>query len=148
MRCEGGCTTPYCSDLIYHNGYCLEPKVRMTAMALRQEQQVDVSLTPDLEARLHSAVTQYVGLMEQINMLEEMADYEKAAMLAILEEAGTDKALQDGYHVNVIRGTSSSLDKAKLKALGVTDAMLLSATTIKPKKPYVALRKADGSNSE
>jgi hypothetical protein len=105
------------------------------------------SLTPELEARLHSALTQYAGIREQIAMLEEVADEEKAKMQAILDEAGADKTTQDGYHVAIVRGTSSSLDKKRLIALGVSEAMIQQATVIKPKRPYLSVRKA-GENGD
>jgi hypothetical protein len=100
-----------------------------------------VELSPELQTRLHSSITQYTGLQEQITMLEEMAAAEKVSIMAILEEGETDKVTQDGYHVAIVTGSSSSLDKKKLVALGVTEAMIAAATTTKPKKPYVMLRK-------
>lgn len=94
------------------------------------------------QQRLHSVLTQYNGLREQIDLLEGLADAERQQLQAILEEDGIDKALIDGFNVAIVRGTSSSLDKKKLVALGVTEAQLAMATTTKPKKPYVAVRKA------
>lgn len=105
------------------------------------ETDVAQSLEPALEARLHSALTQYTGIREQIAMLEELADEEKARMWAILDEAGASKTEQDGFSVSVVRGTSSKLDPKRLVALGVSEAMIASATVTTPKRPYLMVRK-------
>jgi len=105
------------------------------------------ALSPELQQRLHASLTQYTGLCEQIALLEQLADAEKQQIQAVLEEGGIERTAHNGYTVSIVRGTSSSLDKKKLVALGVTEAMLQQATTIKPKKPYVMVRKA-GEESE
>ena len=98
-----------------------------------------LDLSPELQQRLHAAITQYVGLAEQIDLLEELADAEKAVVMALLEEAGADKLQHSGAYLNVIRGTDSRLNKKKLVALGVTEAQIAMATTTKPKRPYVTI---------
>lgn len=98
-----------------------------------------LELSPELQQRLHSAITQYVGLTEQIDLLEELADAEKATVMALLEKAGTDKLQHSGAFLNVIRGTDSRLNKKKLIALGVTEAQIAMATTTKPKRAYVTI---------
>lgn len=115
---------------------------------LSTDTETTVELAPETQAALHSALSMYTGLKEQIELLEGLMDEERAKMQALLEEAGTDKALHDGYHVSIIRGTSSSLDKKKLIAQGVTEAMIERAATIKPKRPYVAVRKAGDKGDE
>lgn len=112
-------------------------------MTVRLETNVTTTPTiePALQQQLHAALSQYTGLLEQITLLEELASAEKAKIRAILEEAGTDKTSQDGYHIALVRGTTSSLDKKRLLAQGVTEAMIAAATVTKPKQPYITVRK-------
>lgn len=136
-RCEGGCLPPFCPDLIFHNGYCLEPKVRMAAMALRQEQDVTVEqqLTPELQQRLESALAMYA-------MYQEGMEQERAVVEALLNEAGARKASSDTHDVYITTGgTSKSLNRAKLIAQGVTETMFLNATEIRPKRPFLTIKK-------
>lgn len=101
-----------------------------TAVTLEPE------LSPELHARLEGSVLMHATL-------KDMIDTERATMQAILEEAGVSKAAVDGYTVSITSGgTSASLDKKKLVALGCTEAMIAMATTRKPKKSYLTVRKA------
>lgn len=105
------------------------------------EQTTTTELEPELQSRLSASLSMYTGLKEQIALLEEMAAGEKAAIHAILDEAGASKVLAEGYQIHIITGTSSTLDKKKLEAQGVTKAMIEAATVRRPKKPYVDIRK-------
>jgi hypothetical protein len=104
-----------------------------------------VELAPELRQRLHASLSQYTGLCEQIELLQQLADAEKEQIQAILEEGDVSKIEHEGYNLAIVRGTSSSLDKKRLVALGVSEALIQQATTIKPKKPYVMIRKAGES---
>lgn len=95
----------------------------------------EITVSPELLQKIESSLAMY-------DMYRQALDAEKTLINALLDEAGIKK-VEAGDHVVYITagGTSSSLDKKKLIAQGVTDAMIDAATTRKPKKPYMTIRK-------
>lgn len=93
-------------------------------------------LSPELLVRLHSA-------LEMHATLKQMVEAERETIQSILDESGVAKVKAGDWAVSMTTGgTSSSLDKKKLIAQGVTPAMIDAATTHRPKKPYLTIRKA------
>jgi hypothetical protein len=105
----------------------------------------EVEIAPEVQAHLAGVLSTYTDLKMQIDALTSQLDTEKAVIKLILEDAGVDSVKAFGYSLSIVKGTTSTLDKAKLKAQGVTEAMLLAATTVKPKKPYLSVRGSDDS---
>lgn len=112
----------------------------------------DVVLTPIQQARLHASMSQIAGLKDQIALLDEAITEEKVKLTALLAEASAEKLTAAGYTVRIVRGVSTSLDKKKLIAQGITVAQIEAATTHRPKKPYLDVRrvgeKASGADDE
>lgn len=116
---------------------------------LTQAIEVYVEFNHHLAAELRSAIEQYAGLKQQSDLLDQLMYEEKERIQAVLNEAGVDKASANGFHVAIVRGTTSKLDPKKLQAMGVTPAQLEMATTVKPKAPYLSVRKAsEGKQDE
>lgn len=100
------------------------------------EPEAAVEISPELAHRVEASLAMY-------NMLSLQAEAEKTMIIAMLEEAGITKhAALDRLMYKTVGSTSTSLDKKKLVALGVSEATIEAATTRKPKKPYWTFRKA------
>lgn len=110
-------------------------------ITLSQSIEPAVELSPELRQALHAALSQYLGYQEQIALLTDLANTEKATIQTILEEAGTNKVTHDDHTVSLVRGISTSLDKKRLVALGVGESVIAQAMVTKPKKPYITVRK-------
>lgn len=115
-------------------------------MSLTTTQTTKIEIAPELQARLSALLCTYAHLKIQLEAVQTQVDIEKAALKQILEEIGTDSVASDGYHLNIIKGTTSTLNKLKLLAEGVTLAMLEAATVTRPKKPYLSIRGGDDAD--
>lgn len=102
-----------------------------------------VTLDTDQQLQLDTAIGVYTELKVLLDEIQAKMDVEKDVMKLVLEDAGVDSVKVGGTSLTIVKGTSSSLDRAKLKALGVTDAMIHDATTIKSKKPYLMVRQGE-----
>jgi hypothetical protein len=109
-------------------------------------QTTDLQLRPEQRLRLEAALDTYTLLKTDIALLTEQMEIEKSKIGKVLADYGVDKAQTEDFHLCWIRGShSSSLDKKKLIAQGVTTAMLEAAMVSKPKKDYFMIRAANES---
>lgn len=102
----------------------------------------DITLDPTQQLQLDTAIATYTELKVMLDDIQRQIDQEKDVMRLVLEDAGVGSVKAGGVSLAIVKGTTSTLDKAKLKAQGVTDAMLLAATTVRSKKPYLMVRSA------
>lgn len=115
-------------------------------MTLTTTQTTEVTIEPEVQAHLAGVLNTYTELKTQLDAIQTTIDAEKAVIKLILEDAGVDSVKAGGYSLSIVKGTSSTLDKRKLMAQGVTVAQLEAATTVRPKKEYLSIRGGDESS--
>lgn len=102
-----------------------------------------IELTQEQRQALETTIAQYNELATDLMLIQEQVDARKAELGQLLDDAGVDKITAAGRTMYWVRGSvSSTLDKKKLIAMGVTTAMLEKATTTKTKKEYFTVRAA------
>jgi hypothetical protein len=112
-------------------------------MKITLEQTPMSTVSTDLLAELEVRLGMYAGLKADLDLLQEMVDNEKASIGALLEGAEIDKAKTDDFTMSWVRGSeSTTLDKKKLLAQGVSIRQIEQATVTKPKKDYFQIRSA------
>lgn len=99
---------------------------------------VEVELDPALQLKLLQELKVYEALKAEAEENAEMLGAMKARIESIREECGAKKIhLPGGYGVTrVDGGTSTTLAKKKVYALGISKAQLDACYTTKPKKPH------------
>lgn len=103
-----------------------------TTVVAREE----VMLNPEVGQHLAAQLDTYHELVTQRKILDAAIETEKEAIGAAVLATGYEKLGIASSVVTLVRGVTTSLDKQKLIAGGVTLAQLEAATTTKPKKPY------------
>lgn len=97
----------------------------------------ELELAPQLRTRMQNKLQLLAQKLELLEAAKEEVDAVKADLSDLREIAGFKKLEFPGYGtVTLVEGTTSTLDKKKLLAQGVTLAMLENATVVKPKKAY------------
>ncbi len=108
----------------------------MSLIRLEPSVSTEASLTPELQQRLESHLAMYAAA-------KDMMENERATIEAILNEGEVRKVQTPEFLVYLTKGgTQTRLDKKKLVALGVSEAMIAMASTTKPKKASMTIRKA------
>jgi hypothetical protein len=100
------------------------------------EQRTEVVLSPEVGARLAAGLDTYHELVAQRKVLDALIDIEKETIGEMVTATGYEALAIAKSRVTLVRGVTTSLDKVKLIAQGVTLAQIAAATTTKPKKPY------------
>jgi hypothetical protein len=100
------------------------------------ESRTEVTLTPEVGARLVATLDTYHELVMQRKILEAQIETEKAMIGEIVFATGYEALGIANSKITYVRGVTTTLDQKKLIADGVTLAQLAAATTTKPKKPY------------
>ncbi len=95
-----------------------------------------VELTPRQQVELRGAFQQYQHLKQRVEEAQAKLDAMKAMLGRFREKIGEESVGLDGFKVTLVQGTSSRLNKKKLRLVGVTQAQIDMATTTSPKKPY------------
>ncbi len=95
-----------------------------------------VELTPRQQQELRIAFQTYQHLKETLDNAVINLNHQKAVLGRIREKIGEESVGLDGFKVTLVQGTSSRLNKKKLRLVGVTQAQIDMATTTSPKKPY------------
>ncbi len=95
-----------------------------------------VELTPRQQQELRIAFQKYQQLKVGLEAKEAELTAQKAILGRIREKIGEESVGLDGFKVTLVQGTSSRLNKKKLRLVGVTQAQIDMATTVSPKKPY------------
>lgn len=101
----------------------------------------EITIAPEVGARVSAILSTYHGLQEQVEILESLMEEEKQKVHALMVEAGVKKIVVDGAPCNIVEKMSSSLDKVKFVELGGSLKQLEEATVHKPVKPYVTIGK-------
>lgn len=112
----------------------------MSKLEVTTTQTTTVDLAPVAAAHLSATLDTLAELKFQIDALQHLVDIERQTVQQYMDEAGVDKMQIAGVHLAIVRGVTSTLDKKKLIALGVTPAQIEMATTTTPKKPYLTIR--------
>jgi hypothetical protein len=99
-------------------------------------QTTEVQLEPKLVTKLTNELAIYAELEAELELSKQALDAQKSKVTQLAEQTGEKSFGVNGHKVTLVEGTTSSLDKKKLIALGVTTAMLEEATVTKPKKAY------------
>ena len=116
--------------------------------AVTTEQIVQALLKPEVAARLDALVSTYQEMKFDLDLQQETIDIEKAKILKLLQDEGIEKADVAGVPVQIVRGTSSRLNKTKFVQIGGSLKQLEEATEVSPKKPYVLIGKNKGTEQE
>jgi hypothetical protein len=116
------------------------PKTEITTT-----QKTAVVLAPVAAAHLSATLDTLKELKVQMEAIQHLMEIERLTVQQYMVEAGVDKMQVDGLNLAIVRGVTSTLDKKKLLALGVTAAQLEMATTTTPKKPYLSIRESAGT---
>ncbi len=95
-----------------------------------------VELTPRQQQELRSAFRQYQLFKTLVEEAQTRLEGQKAVLGRFRERIGEESVGLDGFKVTLVQGTSSRLNKKKLRLVGVTQAQIDMATTTSPKKPY------------
>lgn len=96
-------------------------------------------IEPAVKARLDALVSTCRTMVVEATLQKEAIEVEKAKILKLLQDNGIEKVDVAGEPVQIVRSTSSSLDKVKFVQLGGSLKQLEDATIKKPKKPYVLI---------
>ncbi len=131
-----------CTSIAYRASMALiQQQVNTMSPSLLQEQVAALDLTPSVRAHLVALLATYTEIKFDSDALLHQLAIEASAIGCILEEAGIAKTKIEGLSLIWHRGeTTSTLDKTKLLAQGVTLAQIEAATTTKPKKIYFQIR--------
>lgn len=105
-------------------------------LATTTDTRTEVTLAPGVSAHLAAQLDTYHELVAQRKVLDAVIDQEKDAIGATVLATGYEKLGIASSIITFVRGVSTTLDKQKLIASGVTLAQLEAATTTKPNKPY------------
>jgi len=100
------------------------------------ETRTEVELAPHTAAVLIANLDTYHDLVLQRKILDAAIDHAKETIGEMVTETGYEALAIASSKITLVRGVSSTLDKKKLLAMGVTLAQLDAATVVKPKKPY------------
>lgn len=105
-------------------------------LTTEQTTRTEVQLAPEVGARLAASLDTYHELVTEKKILEAAIEVEKAAIGAVVLATGYEALGIANSRITYVRGVTTTLDKGKLIAQGVTLAQIEMATTTKPKKPY------------
>lgn len=110
-------------------------------LEVTQTQTTEVELNTAIKEHLIGTLDTIKELVFQVEAINHQIDIEYLTVQSILEDAGVKKLNVNGTPISIVEGTTSRLDKKKLIAQGITQAMIEAATTTKPKKPYLLIGK-------
>ncbi len=104
----------------------------------------EVRLDPRLRQVLKAKCELHTELARRIKALETDQRALKAEIDAVFTAEGEGNALMAGveiagYHIKMVCGTSTHLNKKRLVELGCEPAWLAEATDTTPKKPYILI---------
>lgn len=112
----------------------------MGSPSLSTQAVADVVVKPDVYERVSAILSTYKDLQLQIELLEEMADAEKAKIFALMKEEGLKKLVVAGTPCTVCNGGSSGrFNKAKFVELGGSLKQYEEAIVRKPKEDYLRI---------
>jgi hypothetical protein len=109
------------------------PKVAPTVMTTTTQ---EVELKPALRRKLLTELEAYADLQMQEKLIRSAMDEHKAEITKLREMTGENSLSLEGFKTTWVTGTTSSLDKKKLIALGVTMAQIEEATVTKPRRGF------------
>lgn len=110
---------------------------------LSLEQKVQLELTPQLRTRIQNKLNAYMKADAEFEVAKDRLDALHADLVDLREIAGGDIDMPGyGKVTDKDNGTTKTLDKTKLLAMGVTLAMIAEATVEKPKKHSVLVTPA------
>lgn len=115
--------------------------------SLTQKMQLvrQLDLTPQQLTKLQNRVQEYAKLKAQMDALKDEMELKKADIEDLREIAGEKTIELPGYGtVSLVEGVTTSLDKTKLLASGVTLAQYDGAMVTKPKKAYILVTPSAG----
>lgn len=95
-----------------------------------------IKLQPTLKRKLLTELRAYAELDQQVKAIKHARDKHKDAVRTLRESTGEGSLTIEGFRITDVTGVSSTLDKKKLIAQGVTLAQIEAATVTKPKKAY------------
>jgi hypothetical protein len=113
----------------------------MTMLSQTVEATTEVELSPALKTQLIMELSIYAGLEQQRNELQAEMDGMAEAIERLRLTAGAKSlSIEGGYHVTRVEGgTSKSLNKKKVYALGIMPHEFALCYTEKPKRGYTLI---------
>lgn len=114
----------------------MSPSLQQTEKTL-----AEIQLSDEIRARLDAYLSTYQDLNEQLAMIQDALGIEKSKIGKILADHGYNNVNTETFSLYWTRGShSSSLNKQKLIAQGVTLAQIEAATVSRPKKDFFTIR--------
>ena len=103
-----------------------------------------VELSPSVQTQLEGNLSTFNELKEQVKLLSEQMDVEKAAIRELMEANSVSKLTVGGCSLNIVTGVTNTIDWKKLHGDGiVSEAQKANYTVTKPKKAYLDIRGSD-----
>ncbi len=108
---------------------------------LSTEATVEVEIEPTLKVSLRKNLKLYASLKEQAAAAKEAVEAQAAHIEHLRDQTGAKSVWLDGYGrvTRVDGGTTKTLDRKKLLAQGVSQAMLENATVEKPRRAFTKI---------